>query len=421
MGKIQVTPELLLAQSAEMEALGREYESLFSGVTGTLNQMNGWWSPLLAHNFVGKISSAQRSFSDVVNMLSTGATAAKNSATTFSSVDSELAQVINGKGSDVNVGTAGGAGSFGGGGSSGGRGSSRGFDTEAKWWDKIGHGVAAGAADFYEDIKSDVLDFAEDVHDGAKNLAEDIKVGAAKVVDWGKDTVNYWVDNYKEKGWVYKTIQTGKAVASIAGAAIATAGLWGLTAGTAGVATPLAVVGTVYNANTVANAGADLYNIWFGDIEKVGETNILKTTLETAGGAVGKALGDEELGETIGSVAYTAGSITSVVANVSGLAGKVIQTDGVSLEAAAGEVKDGIKGVWDIATNTQINSIFNIKQAIGYDLTLLGYTLPNLSQVGSIVNLFSNDIYGDLTTLSEGAAEIVEEIVEYTTGKAVKA
>lgn len=63
--RIILDPETLLAQAGEMQSLTAEYESLFSKVTGTLNDTNNNWSELLAHNFAGKISSAQQSFASI--------------------------------------------------------------------------------------------------------------------------------------------------------------------------------------------------------------------------------------------------------------------------------------------------------------------------------------------------------------------
>lgn len=88
--RIILDPETLLAQAGEMQSLTAEYESLFSKVTGTLNDTNNNWSELLAHNFAGKISSAQQSFASITELLASGAAAAKNSATTMQSVDQSL-------------------------------------------------------------------------------------------------------------------------------------------------------------------------------------------------------------------------------------------------------------------------------------------------------------------------------------------
>ena len=92
--RIILDPETLLAQAGEMQNLTAEYEALFSKVTGTLNDTNNHWSELLAHNFAGKISSVQQSFASITELLSSGAVAAKNSATTMQSVDQSLLRCL---------------------------------------------------------------------------------------------------------------------------------------------------------------------------------------------------------------------------------------------------------------------------------------------------------------------------------------
>lgn len=94
--RIILDPETLLAQAGEMQNLTAEYEALFSKVTSTLNDTNNHWSELLAHNFAGKISSAQQSFAGITELLSSGAAAAKNSAATMQSVDQSLFKAFGG-------------------------------------------------------------------------------------------------------------------------------------------------------------------------------------------------------------------------------------------------------------------------------------------------------------------------------------
>ncbi len=79
MAKIKLTPEELLAQSAELASLQTEFQTLFSQVTSALNSLNGSWSEALAGNFSGKIAAAQKSFASVADMLQNGADAAKRS------------------------------------------------------------------------------------------------------------------------------------------------------------------------------------------------------------------------------------------------------------------------------------------------------------------------------------------------------
>lgn len=84
MPDIILTPEELMAQSAEMASLKAEYESLFVQVTNTLRAVNENWSPNLSSNFEGKISGAQKTFVNITNMLANGSGAAKLGAATFS-------------------------------------------------------------------------------------------------------------------------------------------------------------------------------------------------------------------------------------------------------------------------------------------------------------------------------------------------
>lgn len=94
--KIQLTPGELQAQAGEMLALKDEFELLFNGVTDVLGSVNGSWSPNLANNFAGKIKTAQRSFSQVTEMLENGAKVANKSAESFATVDSELSKIFGG-------------------------------------------------------------------------------------------------------------------------------------------------------------------------------------------------------------------------------------------------------------------------------------------------------------------------------------
>lgn len=123
MAKIQLTPAELLSQSTEMGNLKTQYESMFQGVNSILQDVNQNWSANLAHNFAGKISTAQKSFDKITEILQAGSDLAGRSATTFESMDSLLASNFSGGSS----GGAHGGGGAGFGGSSGGAGSSVNF------------------------------------------------------------------------------------------------------------------------------------------------------------------------------------------------------------------------------------------------------------------------------------------------------
>lgn len=91
--KIQLTPAVLESQAKELENIESDLLSLFSGVSSELTKINTNWSPNLSNNFSGKITSAQKTFNTLCTDLKKGAAVARTSATTYASVDSELAKV----------------------------------------------------------------------------------------------------------------------------------------------------------------------------------------------------------------------------------------------------------------------------------------------------------------------------------------
>ena len=94
--KIIVDVASLLAQSASMKTLKEEYNALFDNVTSILNGMNDGWSENLANNFVGKISTAQKGFAKIVDMLEVGENVAKEAANSFEEVNSVMARQYSG-------------------------------------------------------------------------------------------------------------------------------------------------------------------------------------------------------------------------------------------------------------------------------------------------------------------------------------
>ena len=91
--RISLTPAELKQQASQLQSLSEEFSQLFSNVVRDLHGVNGNWSVNLAHNFSGKITSAQNRFAAITQTLSDGAKVAETSATTFESVDSQLAKL----------------------------------------------------------------------------------------------------------------------------------------------------------------------------------------------------------------------------------------------------------------------------------------------------------------------------------------
>ena len=287
--RIILDPETLLAQAGEMQNLTAEYEALFSKVTGTLNDTNNHWSELLAHNFAGKISSAQQSFASITELLSSGAVAAKNSATTMQSVDQSLFKVFGGEAGEG-----------------------------------ISSGQVQGVIDVIEDYRKaektskKVKAKSKKKKDGFLDSLKADMAGVSKaIVKKGKKTVAKIKKSYDEKGFVYKALQYGKSAVKVGAGVVKIAGAVALVAGSGGAALPVAACITLSACNDIYNGMMDATYTYTGDYNKVGNTNALKDFLVKKGGETGEILfGDEKLGEKMGSWAYTGLDVVSFLNGV---------------------------------------------------------------------------------------------------------
>lgn len=368
MKQIQITPAELRTQAAELNSLRAEYESLFSNLNSVLNRTNDAWSENLSHNFVGKISSTQKSCSSILEALQWGSTAATKSAESFETIDNTLANGLNGG----EFGGGGGGGRIEGGetapGSSGGgfRGEESTGDTKASWWDKIKEKVNTGK--------------------------EKISTGVAKAVDWTKGAVSTVVNDYKNKGVSWKIVKTAGAVASGIGAVVSAAAAWGVTGGSAGLAAPAAVLVTAHSVNTLTSSFSDIYNCWFGDKEQVGNVNVLKS------------LDQKILGETAGSIAYNVGSLTATIASISALVGKVKQAPDLwkAIKGTGKELKEGASNLWGLAGDVVKGNI--PLSHLGAQLSLLNMSMENVNDVSKCV--------GIITTAGKTTKKIADAIAE---------
>lgn len=368
MKQIQITPAELRTQAAELNSLRAEYESLFSNLNSVLNRTNDAWSENLSHNFVGKISSTQKSCSSILEALQWGSTAATKSAESFETVDNTLANGLNGG----EFGGGGGGGRIEGGetapGSSGGgfRGEESTGDTKASWWDKIKEKVNTGK--------------------------EMISTGVANAVDWTKGAVSTVVNDYKNKGVSWKIVKTAGAVASGIGAVVSAAAAWGVTGGSAGLAAPAAVLVTAHSVNTLTSSFSDIYNCWFGDKEQVGNVNVLKS------------LDQKILGETAGSIAYNVGSLTATIASISALVGKVKQAPDLwkAIKGTGKELKEGASNLWGLAGDVVKGNI--PLSHLGAQLSLLNMSMENVNDVSKCV--------GIITTAGKTTKKIADAIAE---------
>lgn len=160
--KIELTPSELLAQATEMTSLMQSYESLFNSVTNELNSINANWSKNLAHNFAGKITSAQKTFGEMIEYLSKGSEIARTSAGTYESVDKQLATLFGGQGSQ-------------GGGGGGSRGATTGISVDSLLENKMFKELVkeAGLEETFNDIK-EAQGILDAVYSGDNDKLNDI-------------------------------------------------------------------------------------------------------------------------------------------------------------------------------------------------------------------------------------------------------
>lgn len=360
MKQIQITPAELRTQAAELNSLRAEYESLFSNLNSVLNRTNDAWSENLSHNFVGKISSTQKSCSSILEALQWGSTAATKSAESFETIDNTLANGLNGNAASDGGSSAGGSngGGF--------RGEESTGDTKASWWDKIKEKVNTGK--------------------------EIISTGVAKAVDWTKGAVSTVVNDYKNKGVSWKIVKTAGAVASGIGAVVSAAAAWGVTGGSAGLAAPAAVLVTAHSVNTLTSSFSDIYNCWFGDKEQVGNVNVLKS------------LDQKILGETAGSIAYNVGSLTATIASISALVGKVKQAPDLwkAIKGTGKELKEGASNLWGLAGDVVKGNI--PLSHLGAQLSLLNMNMENVNDVSKC--------FGIITTAGKTTKKLADAVAE---------
>jgi len=426
MAKILLTPQELQTQGTEMASLQTEYEAVLRKMNVTLKSVNGNWSDMLARNFLGKMNSAQKGCDQLVSSLETGAKLAQTSAQTFQSMDQQLSKFFGGGDANLSVSqyvdkmqqTISNAADNKKKTNSSSKKTTKKKEKKKNWWDKLCDGaeelydnVSTGVAkvvDVVEDGVESALDFAGDVVDKGIDLAGNVIDKGVELIGKGVDAVgdavDSFIDSYQEKGTVYKIVKTGAAVVSTIGAVTSIVASWGAAAGSGGLATGLAVVSTTYGVNTIANSFADIYNCWAGDVEKVGEVNVLKDGMEAVGGAIGGALGSEEVGENVAGAIYTAGNLVSIINNISVLSDKVTQLDdyGMTLKEGASQLKKGMDGVIDIVTNSPVS---NVK----LDLALLSHQVPELMEAIDVVKV-GGEIVGAGINLGSTVGKVVNEL-----------
>lgn len=193
-------------------------------------------------------------------------------------------------------------------------------------------------------LKQDPTNFNKPAISGWQEAVWDVghavKTGCEKIKSKVVQTVDYLVDSYYSYGWVYDAVQYGKAALKIAKGVGKIASGVGSIFGTGGLSTPIAVMTIISGANDIFNGARDIHYVAQDEYDLVGKQNLLKDTMGTVGGFVGKALGNEELGEAIGKVTYYGIDIVTSVAALDCALDKLKQVTPTNLSQLGSELSE---------------------------------------------------------------------------------
>lgn len=239
-----------------------------------------------------------------------------------------------------------------------------------------------------------VKNFYNDVTEAMNNAARAIQNAYKKVDGAVRTTINYFAESYQNKGWVYKTIEYGKAtLKGAAGVAKIALGVASII-GTAGLSTPAAVLTCVSGINDLINTGYDYAAIINNDYDNVGNFNALKDGLSWVGEKVGSALGNEEVGANIGKGIYYASEAYVAIANLSNAWDKVKQLDKTNLADLGTELKNLGNteiDVWKVL-NTDISQLKLNFALAKYEFKTVTDASKNIAVVTGCIGKFANVI-----------------------------
>lgn len=256
----------------------------------------------------------------------------------------------------------------------------------------VGNAVAGDTAQtesFGQQVKNKFLDFVDKW-----------KTGAAIIKGKFDDLTSAFAADWEAKGLSYRIINgLGAVVNIVTGVATVACAIAG-TGITAGLSTPVTAIIGAYGANSVISGLADLYNCTFGDVNNVGQVNIIKDGLTIIGGQVGEWFGNREMGEAVGEITYIAGGLTSAVVSLKNLAGQIKQAGSAgntlkqSIDAAkkmfsgaADEASDAAKGLGYLLTKCDVRNL-------GPQFSLFKKSIPNISSIISDVKLVEKGVSG---------------------------
>lgn len=234
------------------------------------------------------------------------------------------------------------------------------------------------------------------------------EIGRA-VVKKASQIVSSVAQNYYEKGWIYKTVQYGKAVVKVASGVAKVAAGVGSMIGSGGLSTPVAVLSIISGCNDIYNGIMDGKATYTEQYDQIGK-NLLKDTLVKSGGEIGEYFGSKKTGEIIGAVTYYGADLIPSIASFQLSVDKLKQADPTNLPQLWKEAK-------------QIGQ-FDVGKIMTTDIDVLRYEIKLASyEFSATTNFIQNmitikDVAGDAADVIEGVNNIRTTVVPSELGTA---
>lgn len=243
-------------------------------------------------------------------------------------------------------------------------------------------------------LSHDPIDFKKPTVSGILETVYDVgvavKKGTEKIVGTAEKIVINTLVSYYSQGEVYRWVQYGKAILKAA------KGIFKIVKGVSsvvvsgGLSAPVAILMVVSGANDVYNALIDGAYTYTGEYDKIGKTNGLKDLLADSGGTLGKMIGNEQIGETIGNLTYYGIDLVTSLALLDDAFDRVKQFDYTNFSELGKELKN--------IAHIDVSGIFTTDfEQLKYEAKLAGYVYKETT------NLIKNA--GALYGVAESAIE----------------
>ena len=195
--------------------------------------------------------------------------------------------------------------------------------------------------DEYDSEKTGLL---EALKGGISTYIEDWKTGAEIIKTSISNCVSAIAEDYESKGALYRFVNGALGLAKAVGGGLTVAGAILGTGVTAGMGAPATVLVGAYGANTAISGITDFWNALTGDVDAIGNVNVLNSFAEGVCGQAGEWLGNREIGESVGHAVYTAGEIFTIALSLEKFVGKIKEAHSYAdtLGESAAKAKDMI-------------------------------------------------------------------------------